>query len=401
MKKIISILTIFVLCIAMVTPITVSAASASASFTGPGTVRAGDTITLSFNLNGSGIYGVQGVLSYDSNQVTLSGTTPKIGAPWLVEFNGNTFVAYDNNMSNPINSNKTLFTVTFKVKSVAPGTTIKISCSGVKASGGNATLINVGTVVYSKTVAAPLSTNNNLSSLSVGGLTLSPDFSAGTTAYSVGTVEFSTNKLNINAVAEDSKAKVSVTGNNLAVGNNTVKVVVKAENGATKTYTIKVTRKQDPNYKASSNKALSGISVDGFVISPPFSSSVDNYVVWLPYETSAITARATAVDAKASVSVTGGTDLVAGRDNTVTITCTAEDGSKKNYYIVAKRASKDGSEIQPEIKEEPNEEVDIEFSNEEKSSGIKTSAVIALCVLFLLVGALVMFILIRFGFIPF
>ena len=137
------------------------------------------------------------------------------------------------------------------------------------------------------------------------------------------------------------------------------------------------------------------------MISPPFSSGVDNYVVWLPYETTAITARATAVDAKASVSVTGGTDLVAGRDNTVTVTCTAEDGTKKEYKIIAKRASQDGSEIQPEIKEEPNEEVNADFSNGEKTSGIKTSAVIALCVLFLLVGALVMFILIRFGFIPF
>ncbi len=400
MKKIISILTIFVLCIAMVTPITVSAASASASFTGPGTVRAGDTITLSFNLNGSGIYGVQGVLSYDSNQVTLSGTTQKIGAPWLVEFNGNTIVAYDNNLSNPINSNKTLFTVTFKVKSVAPGTTIKISCSGVKASDGNA-LINVGTVVYSKTVAAPLSTNNNLKSLTVGNATISPNFSAGTTSYSVGTVEFDVNRLNINAVAEDPKAKVSVTGNNLAVGNNTVKVVVKAENGATKTYSIKVTRKQDPNYVPSSNTALSGMSVDGFLISPPFSSGVDNYIVWLPYETTAITARAAAADTKATISIAGGTDLVAGRDNTVTITCTAEDGTKKDYKIIAKRASKDGSEIKPEIKEESNKEANTDSTNKGKISGIKTSAVIALCVLFLLVGALVMFILIRFGFIPF
>ena len=82
MKKVISILTVLILTLALMLPITVSAASASASLTGPGTVRAGDTITLSFNLNGSGIFGASGTLSYDSSQVTLSGTTQKIGSPY-------------------------------------------------------------------------------------------------------------------------------------------------------------------------------------------------------------------------------------------------------------------------------------------------------------------------------
>ena len=104
MKKIISILTVLLFCLALMLPVTVSAASASASLSGPGTVRAGDTITLSFNLNGSGIFGASGTLSYDSSQVTLSGTSQKIGAPWAVEFNGNNFVAYDNNLTNPINN---------------------------------------------------------------------------------------------------------------------------------------------------------------------------------------------------------------------------------------------------------------------------------------------------------
>ena len=109
MKKIVSILTVLVLCVALMLPMTVSAASAGASLAGPGIVRAGDTITLSFNLNGSGIFGASGTLSYDSSQVTLSGMTQKIAAPWAVEFNGNNFVAYDNNLTNPINGNKTLF----------------------------------------------------------------------------------------------------------------------------------------------------------------------------------------------------------------------------------------------------------------------------------------------------
>ena len=98
MKKHISIFILIAMLLVAVLPMNVFAASASASLTGPGTVRAGDTITVSFNLNGSGIYGVSGTLSYDSNQVTLSKTTQKIASPWAVEFNGNSFVAYDNNL---------------------------------------------------------------------------------------------------------------------------------------------------------------------------------------------------------------------------------------------------------------------------------------------------------------
>lgn len=50
MKKVSTILTALAVCFVMLLPMTVSAASASASLTGSGTVRAGDTITLSFNL---------------------------------------------------------------------------------------------------------------------------------------------------------------------------------------------------------------------------------------------------------------------------------------------------------------------------------------------------------------
>ena len=338
MKKIVSLLTAVILCVALMLPLTVSAASASASLTGPGTVHAGDTITLSFNLNGSGIYGASGTLSYDSSQVTLSGTSQKIGSPWAVEFNGNNFVAYDNNLSSPINGNKTLFTVTFKVKSVAVGTNIKISYTGVTASDGNADA-NVGTVTYSTTIAAPLSTDNNLASLTVSNATISPAFSAGTTNYSA-SVPFEVSKLNVSATAADGKAKVSVNSPNLTPnGTTNVTITVTAENGAKKTYTISVKRAQDPNYVASSNNNLSGISVDGFLLSPVFSAENTQYVIWLPYETTSVKIGGTAADSKASVEIVGGDNLAAGQDNPVKVICTAENGEKKEYTVIVKRAA--------------------------------------------------------------
>lgn len=365
MKKVVSILSALLLCFVLLLSVEVKAAIASGSLTGPSTVRAGDTITLSFNINGSNIYGVSGTLSYDSNQVTLSGTSQKVAAPWVVEFNGNNFVAYDNNLSSPINSNKTVFTVTFQVKSVAPGTSINISYTTVKASDGSADA-NIGTVTYSTTVAAPLSTDNNLGSLTVSNATIFPSFSEGTTNYTA-SVPFSISKLDVKATAKDGKANISVNSPNLVAGGTTnVTVTVTAENGAKKTYTIKVSREKDPNYVASGDSRLSDITVDGFLLSPVFKADITKYVIWLPYETTNVKISGTAADHKASVETVGGEKLLAGQDNEIKVICTAENGAKKEYVVIAKRAAAhDGS-----VEEKPTEE-SIQPSVEESSSEVE------------------------------
>lgn len=371
MKKIVSILTVFVLCVAMMLPIAVSAATASATLTGPGTVRAGDTITLTFNLNGSGLFGASGELSYDSTQLTLQSTSQKIASPWAVEFNGNNFVAYDNNLSNPINSNKALFTVTFKVKSnVATGTKITVSYNNVKATDGSADT-KLGTVSYSVNVAAPMSTNNNLASLNVSNATISPAFSAGTTNYTA-SVPFEVSKLNVSATAADGKATVKVNNPNLTPdGTTNVTITVTAENGAKKTYTIKVTRAKDPNYVASGNNDLSKITVDGFLLSPVFNKDITEYLVWLPYETESANVNGIAADSKASVEVVGGDNLVAGADNTIKVICTAENGDKKEYIVIAKRAAahgEEGNESEPPVSSvEPPESSEVVPSEPESS----------------------------------
>lgn len=346
MKKIISFALIAILCVSMFA-MTTFAASSSATLTGPGTVRAGDTITLTFNLNGSGIYGASGTLSYDSNQLTLSSTSQKIGNGWKVEFNGNNFLAIDENLAKPINSNTALFTVTFKVNSnLAVGTVIGVSYTSITTTDGNADT-NVSNATYSKTVAAPMSKDNALKSLTVSNATISPAFSAGTTSYTA-EVPFDVNKLDVNATANDSKAKVSVNSPNLTPGGTTnVTVTVTAENGDNKTYTIAVKRAQDPNYVASGNNDLAGISVDGFLLSPVFSAENTQYIIWLPYETENVTISGTPADNKANVTVEGGSGLVAGADNEIKVICTAEDGTQKVYTVIAKRAAAHGNNNEP------------------------------------------------------
>lgn len=346
MRKIVSSLMAIMLIMCLLLPFTASAASASATLSGPGTVRAGDTITLTFRLNGSGLFGASGTLSYDSSQLQLTGTKQAIASPWVVEFSGNNMVAYDNNLSAPINGGKDLFTVSFQVKSVSPDTEITVSYQDVKASDGSVDA-NVGTVSYTTTIAAPLSEENGLSSLTVGNATLSPAFSASTTNYTA-EVPFSVSKLDIQAVVSDSKAKVSINNPTLTPDATTeVTVTVTAENGAKKTYTIQVHRAKDPNYVASGNNTLSGLTVTGFLLSPVFSADVTEYVVWLPYETESVTVHGTAADSKAGVQVVGGDILAAGQDNPVKVICTAENGEKKEYTVIVKRAAAHNGSVEP------------------------------------------------------
>ena len=90
------------------------------------------------------------------------------------------------------------------------------------------------------------SSNASLGSLVISAGTLSPEFSASTKDYTA-TVDYSCSSLAVTANPADSKASVtSVTGNDsLEVGENTVSVVVTAEDGSTSTYNIVVTRRTE------------------------------------------------------------------------------------------------------------------------------------------------------------
>ncbi len=90
------------------------------------------------------------------------------------------------------------------------------------------------------------SSDSSLSSLIISAGSLSPEFAAGTKDYTT-TVDYSVSSLAVTATPADSKATVtSVTGNDsLEVGENMVSIVVTAENGATSTYNIVVTRRSE------------------------------------------------------------------------------------------------------------------------------------------------------------
>lgn len=92
------------------------------------------------------------------------------------------------------------------------------------------------------------SDDNSLASLKLSSGTLSPSFEYNVTNYTA-TVGYDVTKVVVSATPSNENAVIeSVTGDgnvNLEVGQNTIQVVVRAENGVKATYTIVVTRKEE------------------------------------------------------------------------------------------------------------------------------------------------------------
>lgn len=308
-----------------------SAEAAGASFSGSGSVRAGDSVTVTFTVSGSNIQGITAVLHYDSSALTLTGTRQLVGSSWSVDMSGGNLLAYDQSLSNPITGNAAVLAVTFQVKSgVAAGTRVSATITDIVATDGNSDQ-SLNDASWAASVAAPPSGNANLAGLSCGDYALSPAFSAGTTEYSV-TVPYDVSRLPLDYRAADGGASVSVSGNQLSVGVNTVVLTVTAANGATRRYTISVTRQPDPNVTLSSDASLSELIPSTGQLSPAFSPEITEYAVYVPYETGKISLSATARDSKA-LGVTQPDASLKEGDNLLTVTCTAEDGATRDYTV--------------------------------------------------------------------
>lgn len=226
MKKKISLLLTLVISLCVISK--VEAASMS-MYANKQTVTVGSTVTVT--VKASDVAG--SFKTYSSNNNILSG-------------GGTKFI--DNGSA----------TYTFTAKSV--GTT-NITATAVDAadynektfSGSRAISIrvvnkttNTSNNSNNNTTTVKKSSNNLLKSLKVGDYKLSPEFNKDTTSYNL-TVPKETEKVKIEANAEDSKAKVNGTGEkSVSEGMNKFDVVVTAENGYKKTYTLNIEVEENP-----------------------------------------------------------------------------------------------------------------------------------------------------------
>ena len=113
--------------------------------------------------------------------------------------------------------------------------TIKITVNAPRTTTNNGGGSNKTTVTRAK------SSNNFLSSLTIDGLELDPKFDKEVLEYSV-SVPAETEKIKINAQLADSNSQVAGTGEvEVKTGLNTFEIVVTAENGSKRTYTLKAT----------------------------------------------------------------------------------------------------------------------------------------------------------------
>ena len=303
------------------------ALAAGATLTGTSALLPGDTVTLTLSVP-SKVYGLSADLSYSSN-LSLSNYNCSVSG-WSIVMNNNKFSVYGTS-----SSSGGVVTIKMKVSSSAKeGDALSAAFSNVVVSDGNSDT-DLGSASWSGKITAAPSGNCDLSSLSCSNATLSPSFSAKTTYYTC-TVPFAVEKLELNYKKADNTSSVSVSGNELAVGANTVTIKVTAANGETRTYTIEVTREQDPNYKPSTNGKLSALTIEGASLSPRFSAAVTDYIAYVPYETTSITLAAQAADEKAKgVNGIGTVQLSAAEAETlVTVTGVAEDGKSTQVYTI-------------------------------------------------------------------
>lgn len=170
------------------------------------------------------------------------------------------------------------------------------------------------------------SSNNNLESLVVNNSKISPLFSPSTTSYDV-IVSNGTTKLDLIYKPSDSKAKVKVVGNSgLKEGsNNVVQIIVTAEDGNKKTYTLNVEVSSDK-----SNNKLASLKVKESNLYPKFDSDVNEYSIKLKKGIKELTIDAIAADKNSKVEIIDNKNL--DKNNSIVLIKVTDKNGFSNYY---------------------------------------------------------------------
>ena len=197
------------------------------------------------------------------------------------------------------------------------------------------------------------SNNANLSNLGI-----KPNdfkgFKVSKTSYDV-TVPNDIEKVTVYATAQDKKATIKGNGTQkLNVGKNALNVVVTAEDGTTKTYTINVTREEAKNDKnettdnttsdsttsensenkeSTSESDLKKLSIKGYTLSPAFSPNVYEYKVNVNGDVSSLDIETEGTNHSVSIDIVGNENLTDG-ENTITLLVYNEETKQNSTYQI-------------------------------------------------------------------
>ena len=253
-------------------------------------------------------------------------------------------------------------TKTYTVSCKKAGTyTVKVTGDVTDANDTNSSVNKSVTITVKEkpatedkdTTTTTKSSNCNLSkiSLSVEGLS----FKSSQTTYNI-KVGADVDSITVKATPAHSKATYTVSGNkNLKAGNNVIKIVVKAENGATKTYKINVEKAGDIEETSS---ALTNLIIENMEFEEPFTKTETEYKAKpIKYTEKSLNVLAYTEAEQATYVVEGETNLKVG-ENTVKIIVTSLDESTTTEYTVT---------FEMLAKEEENAYVSV--YNENKNNG--------------------------------
>ena len=314
----------------------VYAANISTYVNGNKSIYPGNTFKVTVGVSGAPLlYGFTGKISYDSSKLTLKSSSGLSGFSVLLGEN----LAADSasGKSGSFSFLELTFSPTNNFKA---GEKTTISFSNVETSDGNNTL-SCSNSSLSITMNSPKSKNNYLSSLTIDKGDISFDKNKDT--YSI-VVDNDISSIKISAQAEDKKSSVSGTGSkSLSVYENVFKVVVTAESGDKKTYTVIVTRK-DKDGKTTKPKEevkeevknekpiLDGIKIDGYDLK--FKKDVYEYQIELKDDDTKINVIPSYDKTKYTCDVSVPEEFVVG-ENLIKITLKDKDNNSIVYSIIA------------------------------------------------------------------
>ncbi len=319
-------------------------------------LEVGQSTTLTINANevyGKVIISADSKVTLDKNEIFLEGkpqsinvTAEEIGTCTIKVTPQN---LYDND-EQPVPAEPKNIPLTIKAKATQSETSDNNNNNSNNSSSNN----NNSTDTEEK---EEKSSNANLASLTIGSGTLTPKFNKSTTTYAV-TLEDDVTSLTVNAKAEDSKAKVEISGNtNLKQGKNPITILVTAEDGTTKTYTINAikdgTQEEEEEEEETTSSyvklGLESLSIEGVTLDPKFDPSTYTYNVTIKDDSiTSLNVNAIATDENATVEIVGNENLQPG-ENIITIIITSKNGEDiRVYQIFVTKTTEEVAEVSEE-----------------------------------------------------
>ena len=302
-------------------------------------------------ISNGGSVSYAGLGSPITNLATYTFQAPSTPGTYTVSFNVN---------GSTVNS-------TVVVNSASTNTENSSGGSSGNSSTGSSSTGSIGSTgnTSSNSTTTRESDNANLSNLGIRPNDFT-GFKPGTTTYNV-TVPEDVESVEVYATAQDSGATISGTGNRtLQYGANALNVVVTAENGTTKTYTINVTREgteenaeEQPEENTENTEVVNGLSnitIKDLELKPAFSSDVYEYTVDYIGEATSLDIQTVATDPSYTVETLGNEELKEG-ENTITILVSDSEGNNvATYQLTVNKSLVDEEALAREEEQRQQEE---------------------------------------------